>query len=85
MGFRKGSVCFSEASVFISRTAWRHIPEDVPMLLCPQKCWLVYPTLQRSVFEYTVQKITYKYLITKLVTLETRRHYVERPENFTST
>ena len=40
MGFRKGSVCFSETLVFISQTAWRHTPEDVPMLLMSSEVWV---------------------------------------------
>ena len=55
MGFTEGSVCFSETLALISQTAWRHIPEDVPMLLCPQKCGFVYPTLHRSIYEYIEQ------------------------------
>lgn len=40
MGFRKGSARFSETMVFISQTAWRHIPEDVPMLLMSSEVWV---------------------------------------------
>jgi hypothetical protein len=38
--FRKESVCFSETLVFNSQTAWRHIPEDVTMLLMSLEVWV---------------------------------------------
>jgi len=84
-GFRKGSVCFSETLVFISQTAWRHIPEDLPMLLMSSEVWVCLSHMTEINLWIYRAKIIYKYLITNTATLETRGYYVERPENFTST
>lgn len=40
MGFRNGSVCFSETLVIIFQTAWRHLTEDVLMLLISLEVWV---------------------------------------------